>query len=183
MDDTANPAPEADPPTEAAAVTAWLLAGLSVRLDANGRARFEAGPLTDHLLVVRLGGSAPAAEDGWIDLLPAGRLGVWETAPDATTVRFQISPARLRATAEAMGAGPAMELRPQRGVRDMQIDQIAAAIAHAVRDGVPLARSYGESLGTALLARVITIFGDRQTGAPEQQLPILSDDPDGPFDK
>ncbi|MDB5363957.1 MAG: transcriptional regulator [Rhodospirillales bacterium] len=183
MDDRVNPNPEADPPTEMAAVTACLLPGLSVRLYANGRARFEAGPTTDHLLVVRLGGTAPTDEGGWIDLLPAGRLGVWETEQGSTTLRFQVSPARLRATAEAMEAEPMMELRPQHRVRDIQIDQIAAAIALAVRDDKPLARPYGESLGTALLARVITLFSAGQAGSPKQQIPILSDDPDGPFDK
>ena len=88
-----------------------------------------------------------------------------------------------------MGSNPdTIELLPQRKARDTQIDHIAAAINYAVTDDLPLAPSYGENLGTALLARVIAAFGaykpaKARSGLSKKQLQSLSDYIDGHIDK
>jgi AraC family transcriptional regulator len=197
----ANNNAEAEPLAEMKAVTDRLLPGLSVGIFAKCRARFEVAPMTDHLLIVRLGGPAMAAVGidgrdrsdsrpyGQIDLLPAGTSGIWEVEQHSTTVRFQFSPARIRATAAKMGSNPdMMELLPQHKVRDTQIDHIVAAINYAITDDMPLARSYGENLGTALLARVIAAFSaakpaKAKSGLSKKQFQYLSDYIEGHIDK
>jgi len=194
----ANKNAECDSSTGIRTATDWLLPGLSVGICAKCRARFEVGPMTDHLLIVQLGGptSRGGGADGrdirphgQIDLLPAGSVDIWEADQDSTAIRFQFSPARVRATAVDMGSNPdTIELLPQRKAQDTQIDHIVAAINLALSEGMPLTRSYGENLGTALLARVITTFGasrpaKARSGLSKKQIQLLSDYIDGHIDR
>ena len=169
-------------------LTESLLPGLSVGLYPACRGRFKVGPLTDHLLMVRVGvfrADAQEAHDveeyGEIDLLPAGSLGIWQVEKSAATLRFRFAPAQLRSIAGRMGLNPdTVELLPQARVRDTQIEHIAAAIAHAMNGDASVERSYGGSLGTALLARVITRFGatkpaKSKSGLSKKQLQAIFD--------
>jgi AraC family transcriptional regulator len=88
-----------------------------------------------------------------------------------------------------MGSNPdTIELLPQRKVRDTQINHIVAAINYAISDDLSLAPSYGEYLGTALLARVIATFGTSKpaksrSGLSKKQLQYLSDYIESHIDK
>jgi len=174
-------------------LTESLLPGLSVGLYAARRGRFKAGPLTDHVLMVQVGGAGPGArgtdldasydveEYGEIDLLPAGSIGMWQVEKAAITLRFRFAPAQVRSIAGRMGLNPdTVELLPQARVRDTQIEHIAAAIAHAMNGDAVVERSYGGSLGTALLARVVTRFGatkpaKSKSGLSKKQLQSVFD--------
>ena len=162
-------------------LTESLLPGLSVGLLAACRGRVKVGPLTDHLLMVRVGGDADVAEYGEIDLLPAGSIGTWQVEKGATILRFRFAPAQVRSIAGRMGLNPdTVELLPQARVRDTQIEHIAAAIAHAMNSDASVERSYGGSLGTALLARLIARFGatkpaKSKSGLSKKQLQAVFD--------
>ena len=126
---------------------------------------------------------------GDLYLLPVGSTGTWEVDPTSIATCFYFSPALLRATAEDIGLDPAVvELTPQLQARDEQIKHIAAVIADAFTTGVPPGRLYSESLGTALLARIVGRFASsrsirQKNGLSKRQLQRVIDHIDAHADE
>jgi len=151
--------------------TAPILPGMLVGLYAIDHGGFEAPCVPEHRLLVQMG--PPARTDcriagrhqnrlqvhGDIDVLPAGSSGVWEIDPAAIFIRFRFTPALLQATASDIGLNPdRVGLAPQMQARDPQIEHLASALHAALTSGVTLERLYAESLGTAVVARLISRF-------------------------
>lgn len=192
---------DADATAEIEGLTVSLLPGLSVGLCSACQVKFKVGPMTDHLLMVQIGGPNLVArriddqdrsgiqEHGEIDLLPAGSIGTWEVEKHSTTIRFRFAPAQVRTIAVGMGLNPNLvELLPRLQARDTQIEHIAAAIGHALDDNILLERSYGANLGAALLARVVTRFGATKpakvkSGLSKKQLQSVCDHIENHIDK
>ncbi|HEV2673561.1 MAG TPA: AraC family transcriptional regulator [Aliidongia sp.] len=96
---------------------------------------------------------------GDIDLVPSGESGVWEDDRPATMLTFYVAPALLRATAEDMGMNTTdIALAPQLQARDPQIEYVASAFYAALSTETPMERLFAESLGTALVARMLHRF-------------------------
>lgn len=159
-------------------ISVTLLPGLSAELYAAGRGRFEVLPSLDHLLLVQVGIPTQVAcrigsqyrnstqVHGDIALVPAGASGIWQVDPASVAIRFRFTAALLRSIAVDMGYDDGgIDLAPQMQERDPQIEHIAAAIDDAMTAEAPLGRVYAESLGIALLTRIVIRFGE--TSLPE----------------
>jgi AraC family transcriptional regulator len=148
-----------------------LCPGLEIGLYEAGGGLFDAPPTPEHRLILHLG--APVRADcridglrqsrlqihGDLDLVPAGAAGCWEDDRPATILHFKISPALLNATAEEMALDPAaIGLVPQLQARDPQIEHIASALHAALAAGTPVEPLFAQSLGTALVARILHRF-------------------------
>jgi AraC family transcriptional regulator len=151
-----------------AAPTTPLCPGLTVDLFQAGGGLFNAPPSPEHRLNLYIGGPVRAEcridglrhrhiqLHGDFDLVPAGASGVWEDDRPATFLHFRITPALLQATAEEMDMNPGgIGLTPQIQAHDPQIEHLALALHAALAAGAPLERLFAESLGTALVARVL----------------------------
>ena len=102
---------------------------------------------------------------GNISLVPAGSWTVFEADAASTSVRFCFTSAVLDKTAVELGVEPhAMELVAHQRVHDKQIEHLAGAVGNALAFDSPLSRLYAESLGTALLSRVVKRFFSAKTG-------------------
>ncbi|MDB5361866.1 MAG: AraC family transcriptional regulator [Rhodospirillales bacterium] len=170
-----------------------ILPGLTVGLYATGRGRFEAAPAPEHRLIVQMGAAAMTdcrVDDqqqtrpqmhGDIDLLPAGSTASWEIDPSAISIRFRFTPALLRRMAADIGLNPDLiDLTPQLQARDAQIEHIASALHAALTTEGSLGRLYGESLGTAFMARAVSRFVAEtpvkvKGGLPKRQLQRVID--------
>ncbi|HEV2678614.1 MAG TPA: AraC family transcriptional regulator [Aliidongia sp.] len=154
-------------------ISITLLPGLSAELYAAGRDRFEVLPSLDHLLLVQVGIPAQVAcrigsqyrnsiqSHGDIALVPVGMSSTWEVDPASIAIRFRFTIARLRSIATDMGYDDGgIDLAPQMQERDPQIEHIAAAINDAMTAEEPIGRVYAESLGMALLTRIVIRFGE-----------------------
>jgi len=165
-----------------------LLPGLFVESYQEIRTRFTAGPMPAHLLIVKFIDPAQVIQrpdtrnsrddpqggplHAEIDLFPSGSAITWEGKKTSRALRFHFTAAQLQTTGLKMGLNPdTIELLPQFGARDTQIEHIAAAISHALDCAILLKRPYGESLGTALLSRIIAKFGEARS---EKEKKILS---------
>lgn len=184
-----------------AAPTTTLCPGLTVGLYQAGGGLFDAPPTPEHRLILHLG--APIRADcrveglhqrrvqvhGDLDLVPAGAAGLWEDDRPATLLHFRITHALLRATAEDMELNPAdIGLIPQLQARDPQIEHVASALHAALATGVPLERLFAESLGTALVARVLRRFASNgpqviKGGLSKRQLQRVVDRVEGGIDE
>lgn len=184
-----------------AAPTTALCPGLAVGLYQAGGGLFNSPPSPEHRLILHLG--APVRADcrvdglhqnrvqvhGDLDLVPAGASGLWEDDRPATILHFRVTHALLRATAEDMEMNPAgIGLIPQLQARDPQIEHVASAVHAALAMGVPLERLFAESLGTALVARMLRRFAsDTPTvvkgGLSKRQLQRVVDHIEGNIDE
>ena len=154
-----------------AAPTTALCPGLAVGFYQAGGGSFTSPPSPEHRLILHIG--APVRAEcrvdglhqnrlqvhGDLDLVPAGATGVWEDDRPASLLHFRVTQTLLRATAEDMEMNPAgVGLTPQLQARDPQIEHVASALHAALETGTPLDRLFAESLGTALVARLLRRF-------------------------
>jgi AraC family transcriptional regulator len=154
-----------------AAPSTPLCPGLDIGLYEGGGGLFNAPPSPVHRLILHVGAPVRAdcridglhqrrlQIDGDLDLVPAGATGLWEDDRPATILRFCLTPALLRATAEDMEMNPAgVTLAPQLQARDPQIEYIASALRAALATGAAIEPLFAQSLGTALVARLLRRF-------------------------
>jgi len=159
-----------------AAPTTPLCPGLTVGLFKAGGGVFNVPPSPEHRLNLYIG--APVRAEcridnlchrhiqvhGDFDLVPAGAYGVWDDDRPTTFLHFRITPALLRATAEEMDLNPnGVCLGPQIQAHDATIEHLASALHAAIATGAPLERLFAESLGTALVARLLHRFASDTT--------------------
>ncbi|HEV2673562.1 MAG TPA: AraC family transcriptional regulator [Aliidongia sp.] len=184
-----------------AAPATALCPGLTVGLYQAGGGLFDSPPSPEHRLVLHLG--APVRVDcrvdglhqnrmqvhGDLDLIPAGASGRWEDDRPATLLHFRVTQTLLRATAEDMEMNSSnLGLMPQLQARDPQIEHIASALHSTLAINIPMERLFAESLGTALIARVLRRFATNvpavaKGGLSKRQLQRVVDYVEGNIDE
>jgi AraC family transcriptional regulator len=104
-----------------------------------------------------------ARQGGWqsrgdFDLVPSGASGQWqdETCAEIISLRFQ--PGLMAQTAEALGLSRERAmLAPRLRARDPYVALIVWALKAEIEAGLPAPALYGESLGQALAARLLSV--------------------------
>jgi AraC family transcriptional regulator len=142
--------------------------GLTVSIVAAPVGITHAPASRDHYLGIHLGRPVRATcrfdgrtqrrlqSRGDMDLVPAGLPGSWEDDRSARILRIRVSPKLLAATAESMGVhGDRVDLVPQHQLRDPQLEHIAWAFEAELQSPDMGEWLYGESLATALAARLV----------------------------
>ena len=93
---------------------------------------------------------------GDIDIVPAGLDGSWEDDADCNILRLRLSPGLFRRAAADLGRDPdRIMLRPAFQLRDARIEAIAWAIKADLEAEEPSDPLYAESLGMALVVRLL----------------------------
>ncbi len=155
--------------------------GLTVSIVAAPVGITRAPASRDHYLGVHLGRPVRATcrfdgrtqrrlqSRGDIDLVPAGLPGSWEDDRSARILRIRVSPKLLAETAESMGVhGDRIDLVPQHQLRDPQLEHIAWAFEAELRSHDAGEWIYGESLATALAARLVQRYASSARVAVSQ---------------
>lgn len=141
-----------------------LRAMVSVGLETRPPGREDLRGRPAHLLRIHAGAPANGAcpkrrfrlVRGDIDLLPAGMSAVTTFEQPATTLVIGFAPLLVRRAAAELGRDPdRIALAPQFQLRDPQIEHVAWALAAEHRAGYPGGRWFAESLGAALMVRLI----------------------------
>jgi AraC family transcriptional regulator len=112
-------------------------------------------------------------QGGWqsrgdFDLVPAGASGQWEDETAADIMSFRFQPGLMADTAEALGLSrERAQLAPRLRARDPYVELIVWALKAEIEAGQPGPALYGESLGQALAARLLSFHAGvrkEQTG-------------------
>ncbi len=119
-------------------------------------------------------------QGGWqsrgdFDLVPAGASGQWEDETAADIMSFRFQPGLMAQTAEALGlSGERAQLAPRLRARDPYVELIVWALKAEIETGLPGPSLYGESLGQALAARLLSFHAgvrkDRTGGLTPRQV-------------
>ncbi|MBV8530535.1 MAG: helix-turn-helix transcriptional regulator [Candidatus Eremiobacteraeota bacterium] len=96
---------------------------------------------------------------GDVKIVPLGVPRIWETESPTIKLTMYVSPTLVFSAAEAMGINPdRVTIAPQLHVRDPRIEHIGWAVKTELETPEPQGRLYGESLGLALTARLLSAY-------------------------
>jgi AraC family transcriptional regulator len=130
---------------------------------------YTAGEVNSDCRSADLHGSRRQAP-GEFDLVPAEASGAWCDDGPAEMVSLLLSPRLVVETAGALGPPANDDLAPALGMRDPQVEHILLAVLAELRSPAPAGRLFIDALSTALVIRLIRLFGAPVQAAPGQTL-------------
>jgi len=107
---------------------------------------------------------------GEADIVPAGCDAAWEDAGPSTILSINLSQALLRETADRLRINTdVVRIVPSLQVRDPQLEHIAWAIKAEIETPSFTGRLFGDCLGTALAAHLLSRYSTAKNGARSER--------------